>query len=110
MAQDKVTPSQADNRAYHLHEYFGMVMLWHVHLPPASSNQFDEHIPTKAEAEVVAAKAVPLYFPPRHPSLESGDMVYAGERSCTVNMNIREFAENSTDFAVNTLRFRLCAT
>lgn len=55
-----------------------MIMIWHVHLPPAPSNQFDDKVPTKADNDAVMKKSIPHYYPPSIASLESGSMVYSG--------------------------------
>lgn len=41
----------------------------------------------------------PLYYPPELDVLSDGSSVHRGRRDLSVNMHLREFAENSTDFA-----------
>lgn len=68
-------PPQAKTRAYHVCEYYGIILVW-----------------------IHAQDKTPDYYPPIHEKLERGDMVLGGHRETIVNMHINEFAENSTDF------------
>lgn len=68
-------PAQAKTRSYHVVEYYEIILVW-----------------------IHALDKVPDYYPPTHPKLENGDMLYGGSVDTEVNMHIQEFAENSTDF------------
>lgn len=70
-------PAQAKTRAYHICEYYGMILVWY------------------HEKDIA-----PTYHPPTHPKLDTGDWVPRGHVETIVNMHLNEFAENSTDFAV----------
>jgi cholesterol 7-desaturase len=91
--QEKIPP-QTGMRAYHVCEYYGVVLVWHSHAPLPSEERL------KALGETAATySSPPEYFPPRLERLDCGDMVHRGQREMTINMHIREFAENSTDYA-----------
>lgn len=68
-------PQQAQTRAYHVTEYYGIILVW-----------YHSH------------DAQPAYSPPKLPKFDNGDMFPRGKRETIVNMHINEFAENSTDF------------
>lgn len=112
--------------SYHIHEYYGMILVWHTNetvkgtttkndVPTTTcavakqeqaktlpKHDNDLTILTNAKNSIPKPLDIPLYFPPELPHLgDTGDMVFRGTRSMCVNMNIREFCENSTDFAVS---------
>ena len=134
---DKISPSTT-TKSYHIHEYYGMIMVWHVNEPnnnntsTTSTNNAPSENTTCAVAKTdkeskskstttnptnpkstttntnptnptnPKSATEPHYFPPLLAHLgDMGEMVFRGTRSMSVNMNIREFCENSTDFAVS---------
>lgn len=72
-------PSTAKTTAYHVNEFFGLIMVW---------------FPRPGCTDMT-----PKYQPPVPDIISRGTMVYRGGRKKVVNMHIQEFAENSTDFA-----------
>jgi len=91
--QEKIPP-QTGMRAYHVCEYYGLILVWHSHAPLPSEDKL------KALGETAATYSTPPeYYPPHLEKLDMGDMVHRGQREMTINMHIREFAENSTDYA-----------
>jgi nitrite reductase/ring-hydroxylating ferredoxin subunit len=68
-------PVGLKTKAYHVCEYFGMILVWF-------------HSQDKA----------PEYYPPEHDRLAKGHMTFRGSRVTELNMHLNEFAENSSDF------------
>lgn len=117
--QEKI-PANTSTRAYHVHEYYGMILVWNSHkkstkLPKFSScgcggeethdhEHSHEHSAGEERKETVPEcheeEDVPEYYPPSMELLLNGSMVHRGNRTMTINMHLREFAENSTDFMV----------
>lgn len=68
-------PLSAHTKSFHVCEYYGMILVWY--------HGRDEK---------------PSYYPPSIPKLDNNKMIFRGRKSCTINMHLNEFAENTTDF------------
>lgn len=75
LPKENTIPCAANARAYHVCEYYGMILMWfHADDEP------------------------PSYYPPNVKCLDIGNFYHRGTFDTEVNMHLQEFAENSADF------------